>query len=100
MADIIRLEEAKRPEFTKGQEGFCENLIGMGLTRLSIIALVLGKSTGQLDHAEVGAGQRLIERKMKELGYGVMDARRANTPFMANAVRAAAGKHRLKLKLA
>lgn len=98
--DIIKLDEVEKPEFTKSQEGLCEKLIGMGLTRTSIVAIILGKDTSALNHAEVGTGYRLIERKRKELGYGIADARRAASPWMAAAVQAAAAKHRIRIKIA
>lgn len=90
MATIINLAEAQRPDFSEKQEAYAKELIGMGLTRLTIIGTVLQKDVGQLNHAEVSAGMRLIKRASEELGYGVMEARRAHSPFMLAAVKQAA----------
>lgn len=98
--EVISLAEATRPSFTDRQVEFCKDLIGVGLTRLTIIGLVVGKDVGQLNHAEVNAGQRLIEACRKELGYGILDARRAQSPHTMAAVNAAAKNHRLKVRIA
>lgn len=98
--EIINLSEATRPEFTKRQRDFAKELIGMGLTHLTIIGLTIGKSVADLNHAEVNSGHALIASCKKELGCGVMDARRASTAFMQESIRAAARRYRLNVRIA
>ena len=98
--EVISLNEARRPDFTEKQISFCRDLIGMGLTRLTIVGLVVGQDVAKLDHAQVSSGNRLIDMCRKELGYGIMDARRAQSPYMQSAIAAAARTHRLRVKIA
>ena len=84
--NVISLVEATRPDYSSQQLSFAKDLIGLGLTRLTIVGLVLGKDVRRLNPAEVGSGQRLIGHLREELGYGVMDARRAQSPYMKQAV--------------
>ena len=98
--DIIRLDEARKPDFTEKQQKFAADLIGLGLTRLTIISLVLGKSTTDLNHAEVNSGNRLMDQQRKALGYGIMDARRCQSPAMSAAVSQVAKKYRIQIKIA
>lgn len=100
MANVINLAEAAKPEFTEREEQFAGELIGMGLTRLTIIALALGKDAASLNPSEVKAGMCMINRHYKVLGHTIMDARRAQSPFMQQAVRAAARGHRIRVKIA
>jgi len=98
--NVIRMTEAERPRWTEKQRALCADLIGMGLTRLTCVGMILNKSVASLDHAEVSAGHRLITLLRQELGYGIMDARRAATPFMAAAVRDIARRHSVRIRLA
>jgi hypothetical protein len=100
MADIINLREATKPEFTEVQRNFAGDLIGLGLTRLTIIGLVSGTDVKKLNHAEINSGQRLINELREELGYGIMDARRAQSAPMQALVKSAASRHKLRLKFA
>ncbi len=98
--EIIKLDEAEVPDFTEREEQFAGELIGIGLTKLTIVALTCGKDAAALNPSEVKAGMRLINRKYEELGYGVMDARRAQTPFTAAAVRSAARNLKIRVRIA
>lgn len=98
--EILSLAEAQRPEFTQRQKDFCRELIGMGLTRNTIIGLVCGTDVNKLNHAQIGAGNRLIEKSKDELGYGIMDARRAQSPYMASCVRGAARSLSIRVRIA
>jgi hypothetical protein len=100
MAEIISFQEAERPDFSEKQIALARELIGMGLTRLTIIGSVLQKDVASLTHAEISAGMRLIVKSSEELGYGVMDSRRANSPFMRDAVRQAAKHCKIRLRIA
>lgn len=100
MADVISLSEARRPDFTERQIDFCKELIGVGLTRLTIIGLVVGEDVQSLNHAQVSAGNKLINQCREQLGFGIMDARRAQSPHTQAAVRAAARNLRIKVKIA
>jgi hypothetical protein len=99
-ATVLSMAEAPRPEFTPRQVDFAKDLVGIGLTHLTIIGLVVGEDVAKLNHAQVSAGHRLIAHCRKELGYGVMDARRANSPFTAAAVKAASKNHRVQVRIA
>lgn len=98
--DILNLAEAVKPEFTERQTSFCKELVSIGLTHLTIIGLVLDVDVASLNHAQVAAGNRLIYSCRKELGYGVMDARRAQSPHTISAVKAAARQLRVKVRIA
>lgn len=98
--EILSLSEAQRPDFTERQVNFCKELIGIGLTRLTIVGLVCNTDVQKLNHAQINAGQRLIESCRKELGYGIMDARRAQSPWTISAVRSAAKQLSLRIKIA
>lgn len=100
MPDVLSLSEAPRPDFTEKQIEFAKELIGVGLTHLTIIGLTVGEDVSKLNHAQVSAGHRLINACRQELGYGVMDARRAQSPFTQAAVRSAAKSLRVRVKIA
>lgn len=100
MSDVISLAEAQRPEFTERQREFCKELIGVGLTHLTITGLVVGESVQALNHAQISACKKLISECSREVGFGVMDARRAQSPFTQAAVKAAARNLRVKIKIA
>jgi len=100
MADVIKLDEARRPDISDRQVEFCKELIGIGLTRNTIVGLVIGKDVDKLNHAEINVGYKLINQCREELGYGLMDARRAQSPFTIAAVRAAARNQKVKIRIA
>lgn len=100
MADVIKLDEAQRPDFTEREIDFAKELIGIGLTHLTIIGLVCKQDVASLNHAQVSAGHRLITLCRKDLGFGVMDARRAQSPFTAKAVKDAARALRVRIRIA
>lgn len=97
---VISLETARRPDVNERQRDFCKALIGLGLARLTITSLVLGKDTKGLTHADILAGHRVIGSCIRELGYGIVDARHANSPEMVALVQAAASKVRIKVRIA
>lgn len=100
MADVISLARAQRPDFTPRQVNFCKDLIGMGLSRLAIAALVLETDVAALNPSQVSAVSRMIQKQYKELGHNIVDARNARSPYMAEAVRAAAGRRRIRIRIA
>lgn len=100
MASVINLARAKRPRVTEVQRNFAKELIGLGLARLTITSLMLGKSIESLNHADINLGNGLINKLSKELKYNISDARRAQSPFMAAAVRQIASAQRVKVKFA
>ena len=100
MSRIINLQSAKKPNFNEAQREFAKSLIGMGLARITITALVLGKDASNLNHSEVTSGHGLINKLYKELGYSISDARHARTPYMKSAVTQVASGMRLKIKIA
>lgn len=98
--NVLSFSEAAKPEFTDRQVEFCDRLIGMGLTRLCIAGLVCNCSVKELDHAEISSANRLISKRKKHLGYGIMDARRVQSPWMIAAVRDAARNMRIRVRVA
>lgn len=98
--EILNLSEAERPEFSTRQTDFCKELISIGLTHLTIIGLVIDADVKSLNHAQVSAGQRLISACKKEIGFGVMDARRAASPHTSAAVKASIRTLRVKVRFA
>lgn len=100
MAEILSLERAQRPDFSPQQVEFCKELIGMGLARNAIAALVLRTDMAHLNPSQVAATNRLISKQYKELGHNIVDARNAKSPFMVAAVRAAARNTRVRVRIA
>lgn len=100
MAEILSLERAQRPEFTPRQTDFCKELIGMGLSRIAIAALILNTDAAALNPSQVTAVNRLLTKQYKEVGHNIVDARNAKSPFMADAVRTAARSHRVRVRIA
>lgn len=97
---VISLESAIRPEVSERQRNFCKDLIGMGLARSAITALVLGKDRAELTHADLNVGTNTINSCIKELGYNIRDARSGASPYMAKAIREVASRHRIRVKVA
>lgn len=97
---VINLERAARPDVSEKQREFCKSLIGLGLARLTIISLVLGKDMGGLTHADIACGMRVINSCIKELGHNILDARRAISPVMSALVRQAAKDCSVRIKIA
>lgn len=97
---VLNFTEAESPKFTPKQEEFCDKLIGMGLTRLTIAGLVLNRDVSNLNYAEVGGCYRLIDRRRDKLGFGVSAARRAGSIFMVHAIREAARSTRIRVRVA
>jgi hypothetical protein len=98
--NVINLAAATRPDVTERQREFAKELIGLGLSRLAITALTLGKDQSALQHADIAVGHNLIHKLYKELGYTISDARNARTPEMQSLVNQAARSHRIKVKIA
>lgn len=98
--NVISLAKARRPDISESQRNFCKELIGMGLARLSITAIILNKDVARLTSSDINAGHRTINSCIKELGYGLLDARAANTPFMRSAVKGAAERLSFKVRIA
>ncbi len=97
---VINLESASRPDVNERQRDFCKALVLLGLARLTITSLVLGKDTAALTHADINAGHRTINSCIKELGYNIMDARHAKSPIMEALVRQKAKELSIKLRIA
>lgn len=98
--NVISLAKARRPDISESQRNFCKELIGMGLSRLTITALMLQKDAAKLTSSDVNAGHRTINKAIRELGFNLLDARNAATPFTRQAVQAAATRLSFKVKIA
>ena len=96
---VISLAKAKRPSISDAQVAFCKELIGMGLSRLAITGLILQKDVARLTSSDINAGMRTINSSIQELGYGILDARNARSPFMQGAIKAAATRMSFSVKL-
>jgi hypothetical protein len=96
----IRMHQPDATQFTERQRELAKELIAMGLTHGTIVSVVLGKDAAALSVADNKGGKTMLLKLRKELGYGVMDARRAMTPFMAQAVRAAARNNHIRVRIA
>src|SRR5262245_11468693 len=97
---VISLAAAQKPAVTSKQRELCKELIGLGIARLTITALMLGKDVSQLNPAEVSTGHRTINSCIKELGYRIIDARQARSPAMDALVRQAAKRCRIRIRIA
>jgi len=100
MADVLSLQRASKPEFTVRQIDFAKELIGMGLSRLAIASLVLDTDMGSLNHADIAASARLVQKCYKELGFNITDARNVRSPYMVAAVKQAAKGLRMRVRIA
>lgn len=100
MSRVISLQSAERPLVSTRQRDFCKDLIGLGLARVTITALILGKNVAELSPADMNAGHRTINSCIKELGYNIVDARHGLSPAIADAVRAVASRHRIRVRIA
>lgn len=98
--NTIKMHNPDATRFTDRQRELAKELIGMGLTHGAITSIVLGKDAAALSIADTKGGKTMLLKLKKELGYGVMDARRAMTPFMARAVREAARSHHIRVRIA
>jgi methyl coenzyme M reductase subunit C len=96
---VISLEKAKRPAISDAQVAFCKELIGMGLSRLAITGLILQKDVARLTSSDINAGHRTINKSIAELGYSIIDARNARSPFMQGAIKSAATRMSFSVKL-
>ncbi len=99
-AVIIKMAEAKRSDVSERQREFCKRLIGVGLSRLAITAIIFGKDAEKLTVSDQRAGIRTIVSCTDELGYGIMDARNARTKQMAKIVHDLASECKVKIKIA
>jgi hypothetical protein len=97
---VIKLESASRPDVSEKQREFCKALISLGLARLTITSLVLGKDLERLTHADINAGHRTINSCIKELKFNIVDARQARSPVMEALVRQAASSCRIRVRIA
>lgn len=97
---VISMEKAARPDVSARQREFCKALIGLGLARLTITSLMLGKDLSRLSHADVSAGHRTISSCIKELGFNIVDARHAQSPAMEALVRTAAKECSIRIRIA
>ncbi len=97
---VISLASAQKPDVSVKQREFCKELIGLGIARLTITALMIGKDVDKLTHADINAGNRTINSCIKELGHNIVAARHALSPAMNSLVRQAATRCRLRIKIA
>jgi hypothetical protein len=97
--NVLKFEEPPAPVFTVRQVDFCDKLIGMGLTRLTIASLILNKDAERLNYSEVSGCYRLIDRRRDKLGFGVAMARKCGSPWMVHAVREAARDTRIRVRV-
>lgn len=97
---IINLEAAVKPDINERQREFCKQLVSLGLARLTITSLVLGKDTSRLTHADINTGHRVINSCIKELGFNIVDARQARSPVIEKLVRQAASSLRIRVRIA
>jgi hypothetical protein len=100
MTTVISLATADRPDVNERQREFCKALVSLGLSRLTITSLVLGKDTKNLTHADINTGHRVINGVIKELGHNIVDARHARSPVMADLVAQQAKHLRIRVKIA
>lgn len=96
---VLQMRSGERPVFSDRQLNLARDLIGLGLQKSTIIAVMLRKDTADLTQAEVTYGNTHLGKLKKELGYGVMDARRAQTPAMQGLVQRAANDHGIRIRL-
>jgi len=94
------MNDAVRPAVSERQRRLCKELVGLGLARNAITSFILGKDLGELSHADLNAGHSAINSCIRQLGYNIVDARHARSPAMARAVQAAAGRHRMRIRVA
>ena len=99
-AVVIKMSEAKRADVSERQRDFCKRLIGVGLSRLAITAIMLGKDSEKLTVSDQRAGIRTITSCTEELGYGIRDARNARTKQMVSIVQEIAAESRVRVKIA
>lgn len=99
-AVVIKMAEAERPEVSNGQRLLCKRLISVGLSRVAITAIMLGKDVERLTVSDQKTGMRTIRSCCNELGYGIVDARNARTKAMIAIVQGIANQCRVRVKIA
>lgn len=97
---IINMARALRPRVTERQRRVCRDLVGLGLARNAITAMMLSKDLNALTHADINVGHSVINSCIKELGYNIIDARHARSPAMARAAREVGSRHRMRFRIA
>jgi hypothetical protein len=100
MAHIINMARATRPIVSERQRRLCKELVGLGLARNAITSLMLGKDLGTLSHSDLNAGHSTINSVIRELGFNIVDSRHVRSPAMIKAVREAAGRVRMRVRIA